>query len=563
MSISFLVIMFLCFNTYSEKLGVLNRASGVFISESDTPLNIGSTNGLHILFMGQSNAIGFPYEKKGLTELQVAGTDTKFLNQIDNSGGDYTGELLPVTLSNFAVWGQEIVSSDILQGTLSTNIYVTKVAYNGHSITQFQPGQPDYVAALAEVEVSKTTWGIGDPDVIVWMQGESDSDNLTEANNYYGLMNTMFDSGFLVEYPSAKIVNCGLSSAFKANTNFPYADIVDTAQQRFCNERTIATYLSGEGITSEEDEIHHDANGQITYGGRVAGAIIGLFNDEVSTNALSAKNVYGENLSFANAIGGSVVIESVTAQNVFVGGVEVVGGGGISPFDLEFYTPFESDSTVDWAKNKPCVDFNVVHSYDPIRKGGVITLDGSLTSHVDFTSGGGIALTSNCTIAVWMKHAFEYSTNWTEYVTGYDGAFHAAPGYLTWRNRPDDAYRLQIIQAYNGVQNAAWIADILVVDYTVWHHWALVFEGANVTSYLDGQFVKTTVNADSANNLEGVPIRYIGLGYLNGATPPAGGFNGSLDEYIILNRGLSAAEVLEFYNLQKVGGTGIKGVSKP
>jgi len=83
----------------------------------------------------------------------------------------------------------------------------------------------------------------------------------------------------------------------------------------------------------------------------------------------------------------------------------------------------------------------------------------------------------------------------------------------------------------------------------LWHHIALTRSGANMTLYVNGASVGSTVYAPVIN-LSNFDVNYIGA---SPATPPANFWQGAVDEVSIYNRALTASEIQSLYDAGSAG----------
>jgi len=80
-----------------------------------------------------------------------------------------------------------------------------------------------------------------------------------------------------------------------------------------------------------------------------------------------------------------------------------------------------------------------------------------------------------------------------------------------------------------------------------WHHMALVFSGGQTQLYIDGVFT------DAVNRVPEGTLKYIGTSFDDVNTTNPQGFRAPIDEFIVFDGVLSAAEILDIYNNQNAG----------
>lgn len=132
---------------------------------------------------------------------------------------------------------------------------------------------------------------------------------------------------------------------------------------------------------------------------------------------------------------------------------------------------------------------------------------------------------------------------------------------MTVMGTGSNQWKIMSVLSKDSTSGAA-TADILYSDTTTlvastWYHIGFVYNGSNVTFYLNGVSDSASPFAKSDGIFNGdKPLR---IGHQSNSTEaPCNYFNGYMDEVIVLNRGLSASEVLDIYNN---GITGNKGGS--
>lgn len=510
--------------------------------------NTVASGGVHGIYAGQSNELGYPQGIGGVTADQLSGlADTWMVVASDSYS--YTGAVKVVDTDR---WGPEIVSADLITKTLATNLYITKVAYNGNPISGFLAGGARYIEITNNVAYA-ITQGAPSPQFMDWGQGEADSDTVGEATNYYANL-VQLRSDYQTLYPGLKFIVHGLSDS--AITNYAYADTVLAAQKQFCETYDDCYFIDTRGLNAPNGSpaVHYDAPSMINLGGRVGGIVTSILNSD-GVNLGVAKAAIGE-IHAATGTVQSLSVETADVGSLTVNGSAISTGGLISPYNLEFYLPFEDATTnLDWTGTYVVAEEGTVtHEYDADRRGGVITLDGDIANHLVLSNS--LPLSSKMTICFWQKFTAETATNYSYYVFGQKTNDNGT-GTCWWRSVPNPSLKYQVFYSKpNALSNTTFIASPTIADYTTWHHYALTVDSGTNTLYVDGVLNTSSYDADTVDPVNF--IKYIGAGAFNSVTPNEGGFDGSLDEFMVFDRPLTSTEVYDLYSEQDKGATGLK-----
>ena len=193
----------------------------------------------------------------------------------------------------------------------------------------------------------------------------------------------------------------------------------------------------------------------------------------------------------------------------------------------------------------------------PGKIGQALSFDG-VDDKVAVDDSSSLDLT-NFTISMWFKR------KGTGTVGGFAGCFSNGVEFLTSKGLGggdntgiDSSWALGVVQStatlaacFEGTTGTDYIlsAGATTILDNRWYHVALTHTAASTVVYLDAVVdASTGTTANPANN----NIK-VGIGYgTEGASSAADGlFNGLIDDVRIYNRALSAAEVLQLYNLGK------------
>jgi hypothetical protein len=161
---------------------------------------------------------------------------------------------------------------------------------------------------------------------------------------------------------------------------------------------------------------------------------------------------------------------------------------------------------------------------------------------------GGFTVSNSFTISSWINPALDssddviYGNAWSE------------PGYLLRITTGNKARFLLIKDGtnYKGIDSS--------VLGSGWHHIVAVWDGSNTNIYIDGlNDSQTPVAGGTVNTITTSVNTKIGLETTSGGHY----FNGTIDEVMVFNRSLSAAEILSLYetNSKKLIATGTQTIT--
>jgi len=252
--------------------GAIMATSGGVSSDSvpDTP----KTDVAGWMLWGQSNAQGIGSGSSGLVSLGYPSVWMEY------------NDLFYAVTNSPTDWGLEMQATEVMSVSNSLSFGWSKTAVGGTSLdTDWEPdntsGAQLYSAALADWRRFRSNMGLRgwsvDPDVMVWMQGEYDSNEIMHAgeegmaDRYYGnLTNLIARTRSDLCSPSMQIYVCRIHTNFLAGHAPSDVATVRAAQ-------TNAALLDGvewvdtDGLSTEDVyELHYDNGGLVGLGQRVA-----------------------------------------------------------------------------------------------------------------------------------------------------------------------------------------------------------------------------------------------------------------------------------------------------
>jgi len=168
--------------------------------------------------------------------------------------------------------------------------------------------------------------------------------------------------------------------------------------------------------------------------------------------------------------------------------------------------------------------------------GGAFEFDGNSDYYVTIEQGNSLNITNEITMSAWVKlpDATDYSMILIK-LDSLGGAAHSP-------------YMLGFYQSkvYGWLENStgriAFGGGSKTLTNNEWHHLLITWNGTHATKYLDGQ-------SDGIYSISGSLLT--GSGKLRIAEKGNNLFNGTIDEVMIFNRGISSEEVSALYNAQR------------
>ena len=174
---------------------------------------------------------------------------------------------------------------------------------------------------------------------------------------------------------------------------------------------------------------------------------------------------------------------------------------------------------------------------------------------VNITDAGKIELAANISseyhhfeIAIPPSNQFSVSTWFKKPTSSSDSPYFVlgamqSGGDLLYLDR-NNGWRWGVYNASSGAANGTYSFSSLDNN---WHHMVLVYSRGQTQLYIDGT-LKDTVNKAPSGSLKYIATSFDGVSSSNPQ-----GFRAPLDEFIIFNNALSAAEVADIYRYQNVG----------
>lgn len=137
-------------------------------------------------------------------------------------------------------FGPEVGIGSVLQ-----NCTILKKGENGTTIASWSSGAGHMITAISDWN----TVGVL-PDVVVWVQGEADSDIEATANAYYGQLFTLLGR---VKNATGGAVGFVPIRVPVIDAAYPYADIVRAAQAQYCLEDNLGGKCNAYLDPTQED----------------------------------------------------------------------------------------------------------------------------------------------------------------------------------------------------------------------------------------------------------------------------------------------------------------------
>ena len=240
-----------------------------------------------ILLAGQSNASGISYIqhlKKHVSEEKIKeyteGYDNiKICYYVDNQ--NISSEFVPVALGQGHTkdnFGPEIgIAEYLTEHYSSEKFYIIKVTASGSGIAaEWQETDETYNRMITGIEngfQKLETEGL-EPEwfATCWMQGEGDSWNIANAENYYNLESDLMKRlqerfGKRASTKGVSLIDAGISDY----EEWAYHEKVNEAKKRYASENEMNFYLDTQsaGLTYDqdnEDHAHYDAMSMIELG---------------------------------------------------------------------------------------------------------------------------------------------------------------------------------------------------------------------------------------------------------------------------------------------------------
>lgn len=170
------------------------------------------------------------------------------------------------------------------------------------------------------------------------------------------------------------------------------------------------------------------------------------------------------------------------------------------------------------------------------RNGGGVSFSGNSNSYIGIPTESDFDFTNNFTVSLWMKTA-SFGSAWASLVSKGDSSWS-----LTRFNTTNTLDFNSFSPSANDLQGTANVMN------DVWHHIAIVYDGATKKIYVDGT-VDAQASFTQTLSMNNFPVRIGG-----NAEYTSGAFNGSVDDVRIYNKALTQAEITTDMNTPLVSG---------
>jgi hypothetical protein len=259
-----------------------------------------------------------------------------------------------------------------------------------------------------------------------------------------------------------------------------------------------------------------------------------ILNATTTANLTSA-NLTVYNVSTADADGNPVK----NVINWFKDGISLavlnmpMEGHNSNTSVIKDYSGYGNNGTLVWGAVNPGAYHNLTGGYDGF---GAFEFDG-VDDYIDVGNPTTLGVSDTFTMAAWVKADSE--------VPGGDSfaivSKRNSSPYWHWRIGVGGA---QLLLIHNGTSLTTSSGAISGIDDGTWYHLAVTKNGTDLSFYVNGAFDRTQTSVPGSI-VNGNDV-FIGKYNVAGA----GFFNGTIDEVMIINRSLSANQILAIYENQ-------------
>jgi hypothetical protein len=183
---------------------------------------------------------------------------------------------------------------------------------------------------------------------------------------------------------------------------------------------------------------------------------------------------------------------------------------------------------------------NVLAGKDLVIAGSENVLNGD--GYLMVSDSPGLTIQGPITVSAWFK-ARSFDKAMTIASRAQNGPPWSYP-FVSWLVRVNTDTVLEgNVGDKRSYADPGWKVPPLLPDR--WYHIAMVYDGAAVALFLDGQACQTRVsgNPNFARNINNVPGRQVFIGADQSEAPVGDLFNGMIDDVSIFNEGLSPQEI--------------------
>ena len=420
----------------------------------------------------------------------------------------------------------------------------TSTAWKGSATSSGQALDFDASDDYVDVGSGNNLDNLGPMTVSAWYYARSEGEN-----SRGGIFNKGDGDGVLVDGPEFEFGSVGLDGVDRTNALAFAVGFSGGSLHRIASNNTVTlnkwqfVTLTWDGTTSSSG-VHIYIDGvEVTYQKSQDG--IGTKNDDGSANMLIGIGNFGAQ---SNTWDGRLDEVRIYRRVLSYDEIQRLyklqkprTSGGLTANGLTAYWAFEegSGTRVEDSSLNNSTGTLSGSTWVNGKNGKALFFDG-VDDYVSIPNTSGVTPPNAITIATWVKAT---TTTATQSIIDDDNG--GSIGYFLRINSSGKIF---------GRITATTITGNTTLQPNTWYHIALVYDGANVYVYLNGISDATPVARTGT-------ITYSGASKTLGKRPPGGAlFNGTIDEFRMYNRGLSASEIYSLYQGSKAT---VVGKSKP
>lgn len=554
--------------TESEISAASNAVMSATIHKDNSAVWERNTNAVHAVFYGQSNCYG--YSGDGTINFLDG-----FLDGISNAytiadgywengthAWSYSGILKIPTANTSAGWSMELPFAFNMTHIDGRKTYVTRVAQGGKAITNFVAGTAMFTQLTNNIAQIQSTYSdCPPPDVVVYIQGETDTGTTALANAYHdNLTNLIYQIRTAIGNPSLPFVILSLGEYQKSYSS--EGQTVFNAQKSVCQEDQNCYFVDATPFDHPAGNAHYNSSGIIQGGNYVYAQVKQAILDSYKTTSLSAKTVGAEmavsQKMFSNeGYFGSVKIKGEEVSTTGFNVTEISRPLSGYTFNVTTTNDFNGINVLDDNSTPTGNDYGTRGQYIDVSSGGLGLFETN-------NSPTGYMSANDFTISYW------YSRQHSDSDTSYRYIFYAA----NTNGFTDRIYALNIQAGNQNTASAQNIRQILCVPgenstsrtllaqtdaatSNTWTHYTWTIEWGNkATLYVNGTYDTEATLSQSfgcIDNWYAIGTRSTTFGAYESL--PALGY---IDDFFIFDHALSATEVESLYKNQSSGFIGVR-----
>lgn len=428
-------------------------------------------------------------------------------------------------------------------GTL-TNMN-TSTAWTGSATSSGQALDFDASDDYVDVGSGNNLDNLGPMTVSAWYYARSEGEN-----SRGGIFNKGDGDGVGIDGPEFEFGSTGFDGSNRTNAFAFGVGFSGGPLHRIASNNTVTlnkwqfVTLTWDGTTSSSG-VHIYIDGvEVTYQKSQDG--IGSLNDDSGTNMSIGIGSFGaQSNSWDGRLDEVRIYRRVLSHDEIQRLYKIQkprASGGLTANGLTAYWAFEEGSGTraeDSSLNNSTGTLTSGPTWVSGKNGKALFFDG-VDDYVSIPNTSGVTPPNAITIATWVKAT---TTTATQSIIDDDNG--GSIGYFLRINSSGKIF---------GRITATTITGNTTLQPNTWYHVALVYDGANVYVYLNGISDATPVARTGT-------ITYSGSTKAIGKRPASGAqFNGTIDEFRMYDRGLTASEV---YSLYKGSFASVVNKSKP